>query len=323
MAQGLYGLRKIQIGKEPSQGSVTIDTQLIGKLTAKPNYNIYRPNDHDTGLLSEYTRSEIVGQQADLSFESDFNFEQAPILLGMAVKGGVTQNAETGVYDFTPTINASWEPDTYTFEYGDNAKAYKSTMVFGKDLSISGSIDDAVMVKSNMYGQKVDAINSFTANVSMPTSLECVKTDLGKVYLDTSWASMAGASPNEMPSTILDFSWSISEGLEAVKYLNGDLFASNITEKKRHVELDLTIAHNDEYISHILPAFTAQSKVFVRLAFTGSSTNKLELMGCFKVDNPDTLADTNGQDTLKVKLISEYDATSGNEWSIKLTRPTA
>lgn len=315
MANGLYALRKIQIGKEAVVGTPTTPTtQLVGKLTMKANDTLYRPDDHDTGLFSEYYRSEVVGRQAEGSFESDFNFEQGAILLGMSVKGGVSPVGNT--YDFTPTLDSAWTPDTYTFVFGDNQQTYQAPMVFAKDMTISGSIDDAVMVSANLYGQKVETTAGFEAGVSMPATLECAKTDLAKVYVDSSWSDLGDT---EIPASVIDFSWQITEGVEAVKFLNGQLYATALTEKKRHVELDLTLAHNDNYTDTILPAFLAQSQLFVQISIDGSGTKNLTLSGCFVVDNPDALSDQNGQDVVKVKLISEYDATSDNEWAISLT----
>ena len=314
MAQGLYALRKIQVGKEATIGTpVTPTAQLVGKISIKPNYSIYRPDDHDTGLFSEYYRSEIVGQQAEGTFESDFNFEQAPILLGMAVKGGVSPVGDT--YSFAPTLNSAWNPDTYTFIFGDNEQAYQIPMVFAKSLTISGSIDEAVMVSADLWGQKMDT-GTFSGGITIPSTLECAKTNLATVSADSAWADLGDTT---LDATVLDFSWQITEGVEAVKYLNGQLYADALTEKKRHVELDLTLAHNDNYTGTFLPAFIAQDKVFVQISIDGSDTKNLTLQGCFLVDNPEALADQNGQDVVKVKLISEYDITSGNEWAVSVT----
>jgi len=314
MANGLYALRKIQVGKETVIGTPATPTaQLVGSLTMKPNYAVYRPDDHDTGLFSEYYRSEIVGQQAEGTFESDFNFEQAPILLGMAVKGGVTPSGNT--YAFTPTLNAAWNPDTYTFIFGDNQQAYQIPMVFATSLTISGSVDDAVMVSADLWGQKMDAGASFSS-LSIPSTIEAAKTNLANVYVDSSWSDIG---ETELAASVIDFSWQITDGVEAIKYLNGQLYADALTEKKRHVELDLTLAHNDNYTGTILPAFLAQSRIFVQISIDGSGTKNLTLQGCFVVDNPDSLSDQNGQDVIKVKLISEYDPTSANEWAISVT----
>lgn len=314
MANGLSALRKIQVGKEATPGTaVAATTQLVGKMTMRPNYAIYRPDDHDTGLFSEYYRSEIVGQQTTGTFESDFNFEQAPILLGMAVKGGVTAVGDT--YDFTPTLNSAWNPDTYTLYFGDNQQVYQIPMTFATNLTISGSVDEPVMVSADLWGQQMTT-GTFGVGVSIPSTLECAKTNLATVYVDSAWADLG---TTELAATVLDFSWQITEGVEAIKYLNGQLYADAMTEKKRHVELDLTLAHNDNYTGTILPAFLAQDKVFVSISIDGSDTKNLTLQGSFVVDNPESLADQNGQDIVKVKLISEFDATSDNEWALSVT----
>ncbi len=318
---GLYGLSRIQIGREVVEGiPATCTYRLIGKITGKHNYNFYRPSDQMTGLLSEYTRSECTGKQAELTFESDFNYQQSGVLLAMTLLGGVHYDPVTyqieGSYRwvFSPDLSDNWAPDTYSFEFGDNEQAYLSCMCFGKTLQISGSVDSAVMISCSMYGKDIEK-TVFTSGIENPYPLECAKTDLGKVFIDNSWDNLGKTL---IPATVIDFSINWTEGLEPVKYLNGNLYASAIAEKKRHCEIELTIAHNSVYKETIWDAFIDQSYLFVRLEFPGSGPNDLIIEGCFIVDNPDSLSETNSQSTLKIRLISIYDSMSDHEWCVTL-----
>jgi hypothetical protein len=44
----------------------------------------------------------------------------------------------------------------------------------------------------------------------------------------------------------------------------------------------------------------------------------LDLDGCFVIDDYDTLSDRDGQDIVKLKLLSEYDPTGTAEWQVIL-----
>jgi len=322
---GLKGLRRIQIGKETTFGSDHAATaRLIGRLDMSPDYKMYRPDDTETGRLSSFERSDIVGTMAKMSFESDANYEQLAYLLGMSIIGGVTPTGGGSPYSwaFTPNLSTINAPDTYTFEYGDDHQAYQSTGCFAKSLELSGQIDDVVKVKADIVGQAVAAI-SFTDSLANPTALNPVKADMGKLYIDSSWANL-GSTAKE--NTLVDFSWKISEGIKPIKKLDGSLAYADRVETKRHIELDMTLGHNSVYDT-LLTAFLAQSKVFVQLKFTGPAitggTDILVLNGCYVLDNPDSLNDQEGQDTVKVKLVSIYDPTGDKEWSVVLTNALA
>lgn len=322
---GLKALRRIQIGKETTKGTDHAATaRLIGKLDMSPDYKFYRPDDMDTGRLSSYERSDIVGEMVKASFESDANYEQLGYLLGMAIKGGVTATGGASPYTwaFLPNLTAINDPDTYTIEYGDDHKCYQSTYCFAKSLELSGQIDDVVKVKADIAGQSMVA-STFTGSLSNPTTLNAVKVGTGKLYIDTSWATL-GSTQKE--NTLVDFSWKLSEGITPIKKIDGSLSYADRVEKKRHVEFEITLGHNSVY-DDIVTALLAQSRVFARLEFTGpvitGGADKLTLDGCYVVDNPNSLSDQEGQDVVKVKLISIYDPTGDKEWGVTLVNDLA
>ena len=322
---GLRDLTKIQIGLETTPGSDKAATaRLIGKMTMAPDFKYSRPDDFDTGNLSSYERSDIIAEQAKISFEGDATYEQLPYILGMSIKGAVTGAGGGSPYSwvYEPSLTSANAPDTYTIEYGDNHQAYQSTFCFAKSLEISGQIDDAVKVKADMVGQSM-ATATFTTALSNPTSLSIIKTQTGKLYIDTTWAGLGGTHEE---NTLVDFNWKLTEGVVPIKKLDGSLSYADRVEKKRHIEFELTVGHNSVYDT-LWTALLAQSKVFVRLEFTGPAitggTDKLTMQGCFILDNPDTLGDQEGQSAVKIKLLSIYDPTSTKEWSVTLINALA
>ena len=322
---GLKALRKIQLAIEgtgtPGTPVTTATARLIGTLGMKMNQKYYRPNDLETGRLSDYERSIIVSTLAELPFNSDANYEQLAYLLNMAIKPG----AKTGptdsqyVYAYDPSLTAANSPNTYTIQYGDDIQAFYSAFCFARSIELSGSLEDAVKVKADLVGDYVRT-GTFTA-LSNPASLSPVVTQTGKLYIDSSWAGLGGTV---QAATLVDFTWKLTEGVIPLKYANGDLFYSDRVEKKRHVELDMTLAFNSA--SYALWAnFTAspQTKVWARLEFTGpligvTAHDVLTLDGAYIVDDFDTLSEREGQDIVKVKLISQYDPTGTKEWTVTL-----
>ncbi len=330
MSAGIRALRRINIGKESTPGTATTaSAKLIGTLGMKLDQKFYRPSDLETGRLSSYERSNVVGEQATLPFESDANYEQLGYIFGMGICGSVAAST-TGIVvtrTYCPALTSSNSVDTYLFEYGDDVQAFKSPFVFATNLEISGTLDDAVKVKANLVGQYV-ATTTFTATTSAiaPTTLSPVITGTGKIYTGTTWATMITIS-TQASATLVDFSWKVvgatGDGITPVKYADGNIYFTDRAEKKRHVELNMTMAFNSTAVD-FWSAYIAspQTVKFVEIAFQGaaisSGYNALKLDGAYVIDTYDTLTEREGQDIVKVKLLSQYDATSGKDWQAVL-----
>ena len=313
---GKRALRKIQFGKESTPGvAVPATARIVGTLGMKQENQYYRPADLETARLSEFERSVVTGKQATLPFEADANFEQLPYLLGMAVKGSVTASGSGGqhVRDYTPNLTSSANLDTYTVEYGDDVAAYRSTYCVATDLEISGQIDEVLMVKATLIGQSVEP-SPFTPGLNPPPALNSAIMDMGKLYLDSSYANL-GSTRQE--ATLVDFSYKVSQGITPMKYGDGSLSFSQIAEKKRHIDLDLTVAYNANAVS-LYPVYNAQTSIFIRLDFDGPAGAKLTLDGCYVIDDYGTLEERDGQDIVKLTLVSIYDQTGNFEWGVKL-----
>ncbi|OBW61099.1 MAG: hypothetical protein A9183_03065 [Dehalococcoides mccartyi] len=322
---GTRALRKIQIGLETTPGSVAAaTTRFIGTLNMALEQKYNRPEDRETGSLSSYEYSSVVGRMATLPLEGEAYFEQLAYILGMAIKGDVTATGGASPYIWTylPSLTALNSPDTYSIEYGDDIQAFVSTYCFAKSLEISGTIDEALKFKADVIGQSVEK-TTFTTAISNPTSLTPIVVDTGKLYVDTSWANLGNT---EKASTIVDFNWKISEGVLPFKALNGSLSYTDRSEKKRHIELEGTFAFNS-VTNDLWTNFTAQTPVFARLQFTGPAitggNSTFVLDGCYVIDSYGALEDKDGLDIVKLKLVSIKDSTSAKEWQAVLTNSLA
>lgn len=326
MAAGLKALRKIQLGKETNHGvAVAATARLIGTLGMALDMQLFKPEDQETGLLSSFMRSYPAGYVANLPFESDANYEQLMYMLAMTIIGGV---APTGagpyVWTYSPNLSSANNPDSFTIEYGDDVQAFESAFCYGKDLGISGMLDEAVKVKSALVGKGMDT-TTFTGALTNPLVLTPVLTNTGKFYMDTTFA---GIGVTQKTATLVDFDWKLSEGITPIKYVDGNLGFTDRAEKKRHVELNLTLAFDTSALT-LFTAFKAspQTASYVALKFTGPAitggTDGLILQGCFTVAEYPTIEERDGQDVVKLKLTSQYDATSGKEWEVILTNAVA
>lgn len=325
MAAGIRALRRIQVSPiESPRGTVTAATfRMIGTLGMKNEQKYYRPNDLETGRLSDFERSYIVGEQAKLPFASEANYEQLGYLLGMTVRGAVTGGAPADslyTYTYAPNLTASSVLDTRTVEYGDDVQAFVSPFCFGTDLELSGTLDDALKVKTNLVGQNVRT-QSFTGSLSNPTTLTPVIFGTGKLYVDTSWAGIGGT---QVTATFVDMSWKLTQGQTPIKYADGNIYFSDIAEKKRHAELSLTLAFTSGAAGYFADYIASpQNKKYIRMKFTGplvgaTSRDELDIDGSYVIDDYPELTERDGQDIVKLKLVSIYDTTGSKEFQVIL-----
>ena len=325
-AAGLRALRKIQLVKEVTPGTQipTATARLIGTLGMQQTQKFYRPDDLETGRLSSYERSFVVGEQASLPFASDANYEQLGYLLGMSVIGGIAGGSPTDskyTRTYIPNLTSANSPDTYTFQYGDDIQAWLAGFCYSPDLDLSGSLDDTVKVKANIVGQNVRT-GTFTS-LSNPTVLTPVIVGTGKFYVNDTWAHMI-SNTSLVAATLVDFSYKITPGINPVKYIDGNIYFSERAEAKRHVEFEATLAFTTAtagYFANFIAS--SQTSKFIRLEFTGpligaTAHDTLDLDGNFIFDEYPTLTEREGQNIVKLKMVSEYDPTSGNEWEIIL-----
>lgn len=325
---GLKSLRKIQGSIiESPRGTLTAATfRMIGTLGMKLNQKFYRPDDLETGRLSSFERSHVVSEEAELPFASEANYEQLGYLLGMAIRGGVAGGSPADslyTYTYAPNLTGASALDTRSIEYGDDVQAFVSTFCFAKDLELSWSLEDVVKVKAALCGQSV-ATQAFTSAISNPVTLSPIITGTGKLYIDTSWASMVGVAPTAVAATLVDGSFKVVQGQTGIKYADGAIHYTDIAEKKRHVELNLTLAFTSGVAGYFANyKASPQTKMFVGIKFTGplvgvSSHAELDLFGAYVIDDYDTLDERDGQDIVKLKLVSEYDVTGTAEWQVVL-----
>ena len=321
MSVGIRALRHIQLVKETTHGTQnsTATAILIGKLEMTQDQKYYRPEDMETGRLSSVERSYIVGEQAKLVFEADANYQQICYILGMGIKGGVTGTgtASTGyTYTYLPNLASANNVDTYTMQYGDNVQAFQSGFCFAQDFEISGSIDSELKVKANIVAQNVRT-GTFTAALANPTPLDPIITGTCKLYNDSTWA---GLGTSQVSGTMIDFSYKVTTGITPVKYADGNIYFTDMAEKKRHIELDMTMAFTASTAS-VFASYIAspQTKNFLRIKSAGptigTTTNaELDLDGAFIVDTYGSLGERDGQDIVKVKWLSQWDSTASTEW---------
>lgn len=322
MPAGFRGLRRIQIGTESVKGTaVAASAFWVGKLGMMLNQELYMPDDLETGIQSSYERSQVIARETSMPFESDATYEQLMYPLEMGVGSGAITDAmgtDPTIWTYAPSYIASANPRSFTLEYGDDVQAYASSYVGCRQLEMSGQVGDVVRVNADLFGRDMGQ-NAFSTDSSgdaiVPPSRETVKMAHCKVYAADDWADLlTSPTASLVPGTLVDFNWRYMNGFSPVKFADGRLDFSEIAEAKRHVELDMTIAFNATTAGWWRTLYRQQNAYGFQLKFDGSGTGtalekSLDLNTFGKMTEFGTLAEREGQNIVKVKIMSEYDGT--------------
>ena len=309
MASGFRALRKIQFGQEVTAGTPVAATAfIVGKIGMKLEQEIHSPDDFETGRLASYEQSEVIARQAMLPFEGDVTYEQIAYFLDMAItQGVVTGTTAPFTWTYSPNYTGSNAPRSFTAEYGDNIQAYESEFVSCRQLEISGQVGDVVKVNADLFGRQVVS-TAFTTGLT-PPARETVKMAGAQLFVDSSWA---GVGATEVPATLVDFNWRLQTGFNPMKFADNQLFFTELTEAKRHIELEMTVGFNTTTAGWFAN-FTGQTLRMVELSFTGSNSRSLKLQQSVKLIEYMELTEREGQDIVKLKFVSEYDDTGARD----------
>ena len=168
--------------------------------------------------------------------------------------------------------------------------------------------------------------------IEVNQSLEPVRMGTARFYFSDNYDELED-SGSRVNGTLVDFGWRLATGFNPMKYANNQLTFTDITEAKRHVELDMTVALNpsDNTISHEAvrsvgtrdwyEMFRNQTKFWLGLYFAGTNRKGLWLKMGGKFTEFSEMSEREGQNIVKVKFVSEFDEAADKDMEVKLYSP--
>lgn len=319
MTAGIKALRKIQLGRETTAGTIVAATTLWRGLGVIEDPTEVIFPEEDIGYISGVDRSYIPKVAAQIAFESaEATFEQLPHIFEGGIKSvgtGVTDTGGSGkVYTYTMhTTSASLNTvKTYTIEGGDNAGAEVMQYSFVKDFTVEGAAGEAVMVSANWVGRQV-AVQAFTGSVAIP-AVEEILFSKGKLYAD---AVNGTIGTTQISNQFLEMNLSVTTGIKEVFTGDGQLYFSFIKPTKPEVTLEITFEHDTAAIAEKVN-WRNQTARKIRVLFEGTTlttagtfTKKtfiIDLAG--KWQSFGSLNDDDGDDTIVGTFKAAFDSTA-------------
>jgi hypothetical protein len=192
-------------------------------------------------------------------------------------------------------------------------REYRYTLC--RELEISGEANGIVTMKADLFSKdEVEA--TITPALVAPAIWEPAVTNLGKVYIDTTWAGLGGTV---VAATVYGFTWKLMTGLDARYYMDGGLGFSLHGRQKREVELTLRLdsGANSEVLRDLVESRGIRA---VRVTLEGTVipttaiTKKIHLDVMGPVDPVGAESDRDGDDTLEITVRSRYDPTGAQDF---------
>lgn len=324
MAQGIKSLRRVQIGQEASLGGSTDVASTIWRGTGvlTDNRETTFPEE-DIGILGGTTRSYVAMAGGEIALEGDATYEQFPYILNAGVYN-TTATTDTGsgyIRVWTSQI-ASSDPisstdlQTLVIEGGDNNEAEIMRYSFVREMSLGGSMGEALMASATLQGRTIAGGQSYTAGLSTPT-VESILFTKGKLYIN---ASSDAVGTTLVSNTLISAELNMTTGWAAVMTADGRLDFSFIKRVSDEITLQMTYEHNSTATAE-KAAWRAQTERAVRLIFEGEALTSagaytyktliIDLWG--KYSSFDALSEQDGNDIVVTNFRAAYSSTAANK----------
>ena len=326
MGYGVRALRKLQLGRETTAGTIAAATTIWrGEGTIEDARIVEFPVE-DVGLIPSTTRAyqPATGSKISLAV-TPASFEQLQHIFEMGVKtvSAAADGAGSGkIYVYPmPTTTAMFLTPTassipvksYTIQGGDNEEAEVTEFCHVTDFEITFEAGQPVKISANIMGRQV-ALQAFTGAISVPT-VETILSSKGKIYIDAIGGTIG---TTQITNEILSGTIKVTTGIKAVRTADGQLYFSFIKGTRPDIVSTVTFEHS---------TFAKAEKVFwragtprlFRFKFEGSALTTAGTTYTYKTFIFDTagtyekfsaLEDKDGDDTITATIRSGYDSTA-------------
>lgn len=270
MAYGLRALRKVQLGREATAGTAVDATEIWrgeAQILQDMRTRVY-PRE-DLGLIDPYHRWYDAAYLAQMSMPSTpATFEQFAHVLEAGIDTIAGAQDGTGPYVYGPyVLNAAANVvKSYTLEGGDNTDAVEMEYSFVSQFTLSGRVDEAVMLETCVWMGRQITDTTFTESLT-PIAVEEILFNGGQLFVDDSGGTIG---LTEKEGSLLAFRLNVNTGWQATKGANGELTFYNLKNPGGSATLELTLEH-DTLAAAERAAMRAGSVRLVRLQFAGSA----------------------------------------------------
>ncbi len=305
-----FKLRQVQIGKETTWGTaVTATTKLalISEATFKPA--IETKSAEEIGTLSPATNSDVVFTGGGtIELKGTLTFEQAPLYY-QSMLGPVTATG-AGPYSriHLAPHRSSYNPTSYTFEYGMAGALYKAVGAILTKLEIEIKKRDFVTFTATFAVKSVSTLSSL-ASLSEPVATIVRARDY-TLYLDPTSGT---ALTTSVPATLIEGKMSVTTNVHMKDYvgsINAEGFGIDQFDGDAEFKFEFLSAIKDE-VDALLAATTVNRFIGLE-ASRGTQSDLWILAGIWDGSDMTLFDDENGNLSVTLKVLPQYNSTLGS-----------
>jgi hypothetical protein len=329
---GIKALRRLQLGAEATAGTSVAATAIwrgtgMGKDNRETTFV-----EEDIGLLGDALRTYVAKTGGEVTFEGISTFEQNPYFFqsGLYKTTPTTDTSSAQVWAWT-IQNASTDPiattdlQTYTVEFGDNQQAEYMAYCFTREMTLSGTVGEALNVSATMEGRTVGTTD-FTPSTDIPVpTVESILFTNATLYIDPSSDTIGTTQASQ---TIFATELSIKTGWRGYAAADGRTDFSFVKRTKEEITLSVTFEHNTTAVAEKL-AWRNQTERAIRVKFTGNALSTTDAGAPYdtkamvwdlygKWESFDALSDQDGNDQVTGMFRVGYSAAAGTKGSFKI-----
>ena len=303
----------MQIGKESVFGTSVAATAKMMGLTDLNGTPIVT-NKQSRYLQGDYAPAHTVrltDKRANAMCQGDFTFEDFPMILTAAVKGGVTGTGATAdkTWTFPFPLGASAAVDLRTLEIYDGNQEYEIASAFVESFTLSGSAanDGLVQSSANWLGRELTKSTLTPALVNR--AVEPLAVGGMTLKIDDFGGTIATTA---LTATLIDFNFNYNTGIHFKKFADGDVRPSAVGYGVPSATLTVTAEFNANAITE-LDKYLAGTGRLVEIAGLGSvlggSNKTLKLQTAGDITQVSNLwGDRDGNTTIQFTHAMRYDS---------------
>lgn len=311
--------RRVLIGLQGATGSAaTVDVALRATCTLKPKVLKHHPEE-DINSFAPH-RHVVLQIMPEGVLKLDATYEQILYLLAMSLSY-IDDPGGGAPYTWAWMLSHATAPAThlFTIEYFDGGTHVVRTIdVVASGLTISGTAPDSWQVEAQIVGGETDLPDAISADPALDDTVTPIKMAETKLYVDTTWGGIGGS---EIANSLISFNWKL-ENFKHKNQYGGAMWPKQHGYAAWKTTLELVLEANNAQAQLFEDAYLTKTQYAVRVQGYVDANDSCAIDGMYMVADVDTLDDREGDNTIKVTLLGEADA-SDNVGGITLVNDMA
>lgn len=300
--------RQVLVGKQTVAGTgVNVDVALHATSSVQPMVDKIHPEEDIGSFAPSRHYIGSIRPQGQLVLP-DAVYEEILIPLSMALGEPTPSAGPPYTWTFTlanTTASGLLAFCLWTLEYTADVNTYlvRAEDVFAKSLTIEGVAGKGWKVTADLDGGEVTLPAALSATPAIDDTVTPIRMAETLLYVDTTWAGIGVTNVEEL----IQFTWKLEEYQHA-KQFAGSLYPNGRGNGRYKMTLELILEVSAPEAQTFADAILATTQYAVQIKGLVDANDSCKINGMYMVEEVSTLDDRDGNNTIKITLLGEKDA---------------